>query len=338
MKIFKNNTHIDFMGMRKIALALSTLVILASIASLFMRGLNLGIDFTGGTLVEVHYAQPVDINDIRGTLADTGFSKAIVQHFGTSSDVMIRLPMDENANSAELSNQLLNKLRAAQGESFARAGPDKVQLCNKNGATAPCYVQLRRVEFVGPQVGKELTEKGGLAILYTLGMIMLYVAWRFEWRFAVGSVAALFHDVLITVGVFSMLGMEFSLPVLAAVLAVIGYSLNDTIVVFDRIRENFRKLRKGAPAEIMNISINQTLSRTILTSLTTLLVLLALFLVGGESIRGFSFALIIGVVVGTYSSIFVASPIVLMLGLTKADLMAVKKENDDRDKPVVEEF
>ncbi|MDH3689029.1 MAG: protein translocase subunit SecF, partial [Gammaproteobacteria bacterium] len=223
-------------------------------------------------------------------------------------------------------------LRAVYGEQLSETQQDRVQKCRGgSGEVADCAVQMRRVEFVGPQVGKELTEDGGLAMIYALIGILIYVAWRFEWRFAVGSVVALVHDVVVTIGIFSLLQMEFSLPVLAAVLAVIGYSLNDTIVVFDRIRENFRKIRKGTTVEIMNKSINQTLRRTLLTSLTTLLVLITLFLLGGEVIHGFAAALMIGVVVGTYSSIFVASPTVLYLGVSREDMMPVKKEGAELD-------
>ncbi|MCG6971396.1 MAG: protein translocase subunit SecF, partial [Gammaproteobacteria bacterium] len=228
----------------------------------------------------------------------------VVQHFGTAQDVLVRLAPKEEISSADLSNQVIQVLQGTSGEK----------------------IEIRRVEFVGPQVGEELTEDGGLAVLYALICIFIYVFFRFEWRFAIGSVAALFHDVLITLGVFSVLQLNFDLTVLAACLAVIGYSLNDTIVVFDRIRENFRKMRKGTTVDIMNNSLNQTLSRTLMTSFTTLLVLIALILLGGELIRGFAAALIIGIVVGTYSSIYVASTSALMLGVSKADLMPVKKE------------
>ena len=241
---------------------------------------------------------------MRKSLENAGFNEAVVQHFGTAQDVLVRLAPKEGVSSADLSDEVIKALQN----------------------TANAKIEKRRVEFVGPQVGDELTEDGGLAVLYALICIFIYVFFRFEWRFAFGAVAALFHDVLITLGVFSVLQMDFDLTVLAACLAVIGYSLNDTIVVFDRIRENFRKMRKGTAAEIMNASLNQTLSRTLMTSFTTLLVLIALIFLGGELIRGFAAALIIGIVVGTYSSIYVASTSALMLGVSKADLIAVKKE------------
>jgi preprotein translocase subunit SecF len=272
--------------------------------SLSVRGLNFGLDFTGGTLIELGYPQAVDLVEVRKTLENAGYNDAVVQHFGTAQDVLVRLAPKEEISSADLSNQVIQVLQGTSGEK----------------------IEIRRVEFVGPQVGEELTEDGGLAVLYALICIFIYVFFRFEWRFAIGSVAALFHDVLITLGVFSVLQLNFDLTVLAACLAVIGYSLNDTIVVFDRIRENFRKMRKGTTVDIMNNSLNQTLSRTLMTSFTTLLVLIALILLGGELIRGFAAALIIGIVVGTYSSIYVASTSALMLGVSKADLMPVKKE------------
>ncbi len=307
MQIFKKATHIDFMGKRKLAMMLSTLVILIAIGSLAVQRLALGIDFTGGTLVEVGYEQPADLIAVRSALEADGFGDATVQHFGSSKDVLVRLAPREDISNEQLSNRAFAALNEAVD----------------GGA------ELRRVEFVGPQVGEELTEKGGLAMLFALIGILIYVALRFEYRFAVGSVIALVHDVLVTVGIFSLLQVEFDLPVLAAVLAVIGYSLNDTIVVYDRIRENFRKLRKETVEEIINSSLNQTLSRTLVTSLTTLLVLLALFFLGGEIIHGFALALIVGVVVGTYSSIYVASSAVLMLGISKADLMPPKKEGEE---------
>ncbi len=303
-EIFKTTTTIDFMGRRKVAMGISGLVILIGIIALIVRGLNFGIDFTGGTLVEVAYQKPVAISDVRQNLKQAGMDKALVQYFGTSEDVLIRLPTTAKQSNAKLSNAVMTALRADNAK-----------------------VEMRRVEFVGPQVGKELADQGTLAMLYALIGILIYVAWRFEWRFAVGSVVALVHDVLITVGFFSLFQLEFTLPVLAAILAVIGYSLNDTIVVFDRIRENFRKLRKMETAELMNRSINETLRRTVLTSLTTLPVLLALYFLGGEVMLGFALALIIGVVVGTYSSIFIASPITLMLGVSRENLTPVKKND-----------
>jgi len=300
--------HIDFLGKRKIALGLSAALLIVSLISLVARGLELGIDFTGGTLVEVGYPEAVDLGKIRDLLAAGGLGDATVQHFGTSKDILIRLASAEGMSSADLSNRVMELLN--QGDAHGT---------------------LRRVEFVGPQVGDELTEDGGLAMLYSLFGILIYVAWRFEYRFALGSVAALAHDVLLTLGIFSILALEFDLTVLAAILAVIGYSLNDTIVVYDRIRENFRKMRKGGPEAIMNMSLNQTLSRTLMTSLTTLLVLFSLAFLGGEIIHNFALALIIGVVVGTYSSIYIASPVVLALGVSKADLMLPEKEGEQVD-------
>ncbi|BCX81847.1 preprotein translocase subunit SecF [Methylomarinovum caldicuralii] len=301
--------NFDFMGKRRIALTLSTLLILISLGSLIFQGLKLGLDFTGGTLVEVGYDKPVDLAKVRHLLAGHGFEEAAVQHFGSSREILIRLPATPDLSSADLSNRILEVLR-----SDPEARP-----------------QLRRVEFVGPQVGEELTEKGGLAMLFALFGILIYVAWRFEYRFALGSIIALVHDVIITLGFFSITRLEFDLTVLAAILAVIGYSLNDTIVVFDRIRENFRRLRRGTPEEIINISINQTLSRTLITSLTTLLVLIALLVLGGEIIRNFAIALTLGVVVGTYSSIYVASAFLLLLKVQREDLLLPEKPQSDAD-------
>lgn len=333
MDFLKKDTHIDFLGRRRIALVLSALLFVISIGSLSTLGLSLGIDFTGGTLVEVGYSKPVQIAEVREQLESAGFDDAVVQYFGTSQDVMVRLPSREQVNAAEMSAVVTEALRRPFDESVVEGLQGGIQQCSRAGQSEAndCQVQMRRVEFVGPQVGEELTEKGGLAMIYALIGILIYVAWRFEWRFALGSVAALVHDVLITLGIFSLLRLEFSLPVLAAVLAVIGYSLNDTIVVFDRIRENFRKMRKGTSSDIMNSSINQTLRRTVLTSLTTLLVVLTLLLVGGEVIHGFAATLLIGVGVGTYSSIFVASPVVLMLGITREDMLPVEKEGANSD-------
>ena len=306
MQLFSKETHFDFMGVRKIAMTISLILVLGSIISLATRGLNFGLDFSGGTLIELGYPQAVDLQEVRSALEKGGYSDGIVQHFGTSQDVLIRLAPREGVSNADLSSKVMELLK-----------------------TADSTVEMRRVEFVGPQVGDELRDQGGLAVLYCMICIFIYIFFRFEWRFAFGSVAALFHDVTITLGVFSVLQLDFDLTVLAACLAVIGYSLNDTIVVFDRIRENFRKMRKGTPFEITNTALNQTLSRTTMTSFTTLLVLIALFLVGGELIHGFATALIIGIVVGTYSSIYIASTFALMLGVSKADLMPVKKEGAD---------
>ncbi len=309
MQIFKQVPDFDFMGKRKYAVILSLILLFASIASLATRGLELGIDFTGGILIEMGYDSPVDLNQVRSVLKESGFEDAIVQHFGTSKDVLVRLaPRDEMSN-AEVSGHVMDVLQ-------------------ENSAQSP---EMRRVEYVGPQVGKELTEDGALAMLFALAGILIYVALRFEYRFALGSVAALLHDVVITLGIFSVLGIEFNLTVLAAILAVIGYSLNDTIVVFDRVRENFRIVRNRTTEQVTNISLNQTLSRTIMTSITTLLVLLALFFVGGELINAFALALIIGVFVGTYSSIYVASTMALALGVSKEDLIPPEREGAEVD-------
>ena len=311
MRFLKKGVHINFMAKRKVALVFSATLVLIGLGSIAARGLHLGIDFTGGTLIEVAYEQNADIPAIRAVLEKDGFAGAAVQQFGTARDVLIRLPQMAEGQSKKVSDDVFALLsKAVDGK-----------------------VQLRRVEFVGPQVGDELTEDGFLAVLVSLIAILIYVALRFEWRFALGSVIALIHDVTITVGLFALLQIEFDLPVLAAVLAVIGYSLNDTIVVYDRIRENFRKLRKGEPVDIIDVSLNQTLSRTLMTSFTTVLVLLALFFLGGEIIHGFAFALLVGVIVGTYSSIYVASAAALMLGVSKADLMPVKKEGVVDDMP-----
>ena len=296
---------INFTGMKKPAMIFSTLLIIASIGSLIFNGLNLGIDFTGGTVIEVGYTESADVDEIRKSLAEAKF-EASVQHFGTAKDVLIRLAPQENEDKAKVGDKVFSILKATS--------PD---------------VTLRRVEFVGPQIGDELRDDGGTAMLLALAGILIYVTLRFEFRFSLGAIIALIHDVVITVGIFSITKMEFDLTILAAILAIIGYSLNDTIVVFDRVRENYLKLRKTGPEESINISINQTLSRTIVTSLTTLLVLVALFIFGGKVIHGFSMAMIIGVVVGTYSSIYVASSSLLFMGVTREALLPPEKEGDD---------
>ena len=296
----------NFMRMRVATSIISALLLISSIASLSFQGLNLGIDFTGGTLVEVGYPETVNLDGVRRSLSNSEFSNTSVQYFGTANEILIRIPPQKGLNSADISSNLLRLLSA-------------------NDANA----EMRRVEFVGPQVGDELKEDGGLAMLYALLCIMIYVAFRFQMRFSVGAVAALIHDVVITLGFFSITQFNFDLTILAALLAVIGYSLNDTIVVFDRVRENFRKIRDKTPVDVFNISLNQTLSRTLMTSFTTLLVLTALFFLGGEIIHGFSIALIFGVLIGTYSSIYIASPVTLALGIKKEDLMPVKKEGLD---------
>lgn len=309
MQLFKKPTTFDFMSKRKITVLFSAILILISIGSLVTRGLNFGLDFTGGTLIELGYSQPVDLTVVRSTLETTGFPEAVAQHFGTAKDILIRIAPREGESNADISTTVMSALRAVEEGDVA----------------------MRRVEFVGPQVGDELANDGGLAMIYALICILIYVGFRFEYRFAIGSVAALVHDVIIVLGAFSLFQLDFDLTVLASILAVIGYSLNDTIVVFDRIRENFRKMRKGSSVDVVNASLNQTLSRTLMTSITTLLVLLALFVVGGELIHGFATALIIGVVIGTYSSIYVASASALSMGISKEDLMPVEKEGEDLD-------
>jgi len=302
------DTHIQFMEKRKLAMSLSIVLIVISLASLIFKGVNFGLDFTGGTVLEVGYPQSVELDPIRQSLADGKFNKAIVQHFGSASEVLVRIPPQKEMSNAQISTQLFAILK--------KQDPS---------------VEMRRVEFVGPQVGEELTESGGLAMLAALGCILIYVALRFEYRFALGSVAALGHDVILVLGLFSIFGLEFDLTVLAAVLAVIGYSLNDTIVVFDRIRENFRKMRKGTAVEIIDTSLNQTLARTLVTSFTTIIVLLALFIFGGELIHGFATALLFGVLIGTYSSIYVASSVLVIMGISKEDLTPVKKEGVEQE-------
>jgi len=307
MRLIKEKTSIDFLSRprRRIALAISALAIVVSLVSIGTRGLELGIDFTGGVLLEIGYPQAADLNKIRGLLADAGFDDVQVQEFGVETDVLLRLPPQVGADSNEIRERLRDTLAADEPN-----------------------VDLRRVEFVGPQVGEELTEKGGLAMIFALLMIFAYVMFRFQWKFAAGAVAALAHDVIITVGFFSVFRFDFDLTVVAAVLAVIGYSLNDTVVAFDRIRENFVKLRGTASEEAMNLSINEMLARTIITGLTTLLVLIALLLLGGESVAPFSIALIVGIVVGTYSSIYTASAIALNLDVTAQDLLPPEIDPD----------
>lgn len=303
MRLIRPDTRIDFVGLRKVAVIISLVVLAIAVGSLVTQRLALGVDFTGGVVIEVGYPEAVELNDVRAALADGGYNDAVVQFFGGSRDVLIRLAPQEGTESAQVSSNVLRVLEQAQSG-----------------------VEMRRIEFVGPQVGEELTNKGGLALLYALIGILIYVIFRFHWKLAVGAVAALGHDVMITLGLFSLLQIEFDLTVIAALLAVIGYSLNDTIVIFDRIRENFRRMRKATPQEVVNASINQTLARTLMTGLTTLLVLLALLFIGGEALEGFSIALIAGVVVGTYSSIYVASSLALWLYLDKEDLFPPKEE------------
>ena len=302
-------TNINFIGNRNIALIFSGVLMIISIGSLAIRGLQMGIDFTGGTLIEVGYQKAADLTVLRNTLDAEGFDDATVQNFGTAKDVLIRLKPHEGVSSADLSTKVLEAINKTTAEPAS----------------------VRRVEFVGPQVGDDLAEDGFLALLYSTIGILVYIAWRFEWKFSTGAVIATIHDVVVTLGLFSILGLEFDLTVLAAVLALIGYSLNDTIVVYDRIRENFRLLRNKSTEEIMNISVNVTLSRTIMTSLTVILVLVSLFFLGGEIIHNFSIVLLFGVFFGTYSSIFIASPMALLLGISAEDLMIPVKEGAEID-------
>lgn len=299
-----NEIKFDFLKYRTVALVVSTVLIAASVFALSTNGLKFGIDFTGGTLIELGYVEAPNLDEIRNTIADSDLGDAVVQTFGSPRDVLVRLAPTESLADAEVSNKVLALLPGAE---------------------------MRRIEFVGPQVGEELTEDGGFAMLYALAGILIYVMFRFTLKFSAGAIAALVHDVLIVLGFFAITQIEFDLPVLAAILAVIGYSLNDTIVVFDRIRENFRRMRKGDTTTVINTSLNQTFSRTVITSLTTLLVLVALFFLGGELIHAFATALIVGVLVGTYSSIYVASTTAIMLGVGKEDLMPVQKEGAELD-------
>jgi len=307
MRLITHKTHIDFLGQarRKIALVFSVLIVVVSLVSIISRGLEFGIDFTGGILLEVGYPEAADLVSIRSNLADEGFNDAQVQLFGTDTDVLVRLPPQEGADPDSLREQLRSTV-----------------------AVGTSGVDLRRVEFVSPQVGKELTERGSLALIIALLLIFVYVMVRFQWKFAAGAVAALAHDVIVTVGFFSLFRFPFDLTVVAAILAVIGYSLNDTVVAFDRIRENFFKLRGILAEESMNTSINEMLARTIITGVTTLLVLVALLVLGGESIAPFSVALIVGIIVGTYSSIYTASATALALGVNAQDLLEPVKDPD----------
>jgi preprotein translocase subunit SecF len=301
--------NINFIGNRKIALTFSAILTIISIVSLAVRGLEMGIDFTGGTLVEIGYQKAADLTQLRKTLSESGFGDATVQNFGSAKEVLIRLKPQEGVTSKDLSDQVLEVLNKATNEPAS----------------------LRRVDYVGSQVGDDLAEDGFLALLYSTIGILIYVAWRFEWKFSAGAVLATFHDVIVTLGVFSVFGLEFDLTVLAAILALIGYSLNDTIVVYDRIRENFRTMRKESTEHIMNLAINSTLSRTIMTSITVILVLVALFFLGGQIIHNFSIALLFGVIFGTYSSIFIASPMALIFGISPEDLMIPVKEGAEID-------
>ncbi len=306
-----NKTLINFMNKRKPAMVFSLVLILISLGSIATKGLNLGIDFTGGYLIEAGYKNDVNLEQVRDALATAKFKDAQVQNFGSSKDIIVRIAPREDINKATIGDNILAVLKS----------------------TSEQEVTMRRVEFVGPQVGDELRDDGGIALLVALGGILIYISLRFQLKSAVGAILALVHDVIITIGAFSLFQLEFDLTVLASILAVIGYSLNDTVVVLDRIRETFRSIRKTSPEEILNISINQTLARTLVTSLTTLLVLFALFYFGGEIIHGFAFALIIGVVIGTYSSIYIASSTLMVMNIHKQDFLIAAKEEVVDDAP-----
>jgi preprotein translocase subunit SecF len=309
MEFFSHKTRFPFMATRKRWYVVSAVIILAAVASLMIRGLNFGIDFTGGVELEIGFPQDADLQKVRASLEKAGYGDAVVQSFGNAQDVLVRLlPREGEQDVNQLAQSVLSAIQADA------AG-----------------VELRRTEVVGPQVGKELAEKGALAVLFTFLLILAYVAFRFQWKLGVGAIIAAMHDPIIILGIFSLTGMTFDLPALAAILAVIGYSLNDTVVVFDRIRERFLSMRKGTPEQVMDTAINETLSRTIMTSGTTMLTVLALLFFGGEILRGFATALAIGIVVGTYSSIYIASATALDLKLTARDLMPVQKEKDAVD-------
>jgi len=306
MDFFKIESHIQFLKVRKIAFVVSVALIVLSLALLAVRGLNFGIEFRGGVVIEAGFPESVDLEPIRAALEEAGVERSIVQHFGSSREVSIQLLASENEDLATTREFIMEVLR-----------------------TVDAGAELRRGEFVSAQVGRELAEAGGLATLFALLMILAYISFRFQWKFSLGAVAALVHDVVITLGFFSLIQLTFDLAVLAAVLAVIGYSLNDTIVIFDRIRENMLKMRRKSTEEVMDVSLNQTLSRTIMTGVTTLLVLLALYFLGGEAISGFSIALIVGVLVGTYSSIYIASASALALKVTTVDLIPPQPKDDE---------
>lgn len=305
MEFFKHKTNIDFMGVRKWSALLSIILFAASLTSLFVYKLNFGLDFTGGTQIQLSFPAVVDVEKIRSQLTQSGFAEAVVQNYGATNEILISLGTHD-MDQTHLTQTLLTAL------------PD---------------AQVKQIEFVGSQVGAELATKGALAILVALLCIMAYIAFRFEYRFAIGAAIALIHDPVLILGIFSYFHLEFNLTVLAAILAVIGYSLNDTIVIFDRVRENFRRVRKGSPLEIMNLSINQTLSRTIMTSVMTLVVVLALLIFGPPMIHNFAIALVIGILVGTYSSIYVAGALAVALGLTRSDLMKKLQPQPVDDRP-----
>ncbi|HKV98116.1 MAG TPA: protein translocase subunit SecF [Gammaproteobacteria bacterium] len=311
MEFFHNVPHINFLGLRKFTFAYSIIVLIIAVVSLSIHGLNFAVDFTGGVTVQVSYPQTANLQQIRGTLSAAGYKDAIAQSYGTPREVLIRLQPKKGVSGKDTGNAVMALLQK-----------DVPQ------------VRLEQVNFVGPEVGRDLATKGTLAFVLTLVGILLYIIFRFEWRLAVGGVLATLHDVVFVVGFFSVFHLEFDLNVLAAVLAVMGYSVNDTVVVFDRIREDFRIMRKGTPIEIINLAVNQTLSRTIITSGTTLLVVIALLILGGPVLHGFSVALLVGIIVGTYSSIYIASAIALVLGVSKKDLMVrVKEEKHVDDMP-----
>lgn len=311
MEFFHNVPHINFLGLRKFTFAYSIIVLIIAVVSLSIHGLNFAVDFTGGVTVQVSYPQTANLQQIRGTLSAAGYKDAIAQSYGTPREVLIRLQPKKGVSGKDTGNAVMALLQK-----------DVPQ------------VRLEQVNFVGPEVGRDLATKGTMAFVLTLVGILIYIIFRFEWRLAVGGVLATLHDVVFVVGFFSVFHLEFDLNVLAAVLAVMGYSVNDTVVVFDRIREDFRIMRKGTPIEIINLAVNQTLSRTIITSGTTLLVVIALLILGGPVLHGFSVALLVGIIVGTYSSIYIASAIALVLGVSKKDLMVrVKEEKHVDDMP-----
>ena len=307
MQLFSRTPNLPFMKYRRTAMIASVLVTVLSLVSLVTRGLNLGIDFTGGVILEVAYPQEADLQAIRSDLAAAGFDKAQVQNFGSVSDVLIRLPpLPEKADAQDTQNRIVDVLRKRSAD-----------------------MKLQRIENVGPQVGEDLAEQGGLAVIVALGLTFVYVMLRFRWKLAAGAIVATAHDVLTTVGFFSIFHLQFDLTVLGSVLAVLGWSLNDTVVIYDRIRDNFRLMRRHDPVAIVNTSVNQTLSRTLMTGGTTLLVVLALLFIGGDTLWGFSVALVVGIIVGTYSSTYVASSMALALKVAPADLMPAKQERVD---------
>ena len=308
MKFFAGVPSINFMAQRKVGFAVSVALTLAAVVLLATRGLNLGIDFTGGVLVEVVYPQGVELEDVRGHLQKGGYHNAVAQYVGGTSNVMIRLPAAENASSAEVSTRVLEALRT-EGQ----------------------QVELRRIEFVGPQVGAELAEDGSLALLVAFILIFIYIAFRFEWKFSAGAVAALVHDAVMALGFLSAFWVEFDITTVAAILALIGYSNNETVVIFDRVRENLINIRRMEILDVVNLSVNQTLLRSIITHLTTLLVCTALFVLGGPSVHSFSVTLIVGVIVATYSSIYVSTSAAVALGVSREDLLPPKlDENADK--------